>query len=33
MKTRITSNRRTLAAAIDAAMAGFVPSYAIKKTG
>jgi hypothetical protein len=33
MKTHTTSNRRTLAAAIDAAIAGFAPSYAIKKTG
>jgi hypothetical protein len=33
MKTQMTSNRRTLAAAIYAAIAGFVPSCAIKKTG
>jgi hypothetical protein len=33
MNTRMTNNRRTDSAAIYAAMAGFVPSCAIKKTG
>jgi hypothetical protein len=33
MKTRTTSNQCTLAAAIYAAIAGFGPSCAIKKTG
>jgi hypothetical protein len=30
MNTQTTSNRRTLSAAIYAAMAGFAPSYVIK---
>jgi hypothetical protein len=33
MNTRTSSNRRTDSAAIYAAMAGFVPSCVIKKTG
>jgi hypothetical protein len=33
MNTQTISNRRTLAAAIYAAMAGFLPSCVIKTTG